>query len=47
METQEKFKCLRCGHEFVDSYNPKISKERGCPKCMSNSIRLVKDVKKK
>ncbi len=42
MAEQAKFKCLRCGHEFSDNYDPKILKERACPKCNSNSVRLVK-----
>jgi len=36
------FKCLRCGHEFTDNYDPKTMKERACPKCGSNSIRRIK-----
>jgi len=36
------FKCLRCGHEFKDTYDPKVMRERACPKCMSNSIRRMK-----
>ncbi len=42
MEEQKKFKCLRCGHEFIDTYDSKVPKERACPKCNSNSIRLDK-----
>ena len=42
MEEQAKFKCLRCGHEYFDSYDPKVIKERTCPKCMINSVRRVK-----
>lgn len=42
MEEQAKFKCLRCEHEYFDSYDPKVVKERTCPKCMSNSVRRVK-----
>ena len=43
MEGQAKFKCLRCGHEFNDSYDPKVIVERSCPKCKSNSVRRVKE----
>jgi predicted nucleic acid-binding Zn-ribbon protein len=43
MEGQSKFKCLRCGHEFYDSYDPKVVVERTCPKCKSNSVRRVKE----
>jgi len=42
MEEQKKFKCLRCGHEFTDGYDRKVMKERACPKCNSNSVRLNK-----
>ena len=45
MEGQAKFKCLRCGHEFHDSYDPKVIVERTCPKCKSNSVRRVKEAK--
>jgi len=42
-EESAKFKCLRCGHEYSDSYDPKIMVERACPKCASNSIRRLKN----
>ncbi len=42
MAEKATFKCLRCGHEFLESYDPKIMKERSCPKCASNSIRRMK-----
>jgi DNA-directed RNA polymerase subunit RPC12/RpoP len=45
METLETFTCLRCGHSFQDKHDPKVPKERACPKCNSNSIRLVKEKK--
>jgi len=44
MEGQARFKCLRCGHEFVDSYDPKVIVERSCPKCKSNSVRRIKEI---
>ncbi len=36
------FKCLRCGHEYVDEYTPKVVEERTCPNCASNSVRRLK-----
>jgi predicted nucleic acid-binding Zn-ribbon protein len=36
-----KFKCLRCGHEYEDKYTPKVTVERTCPKCGSNSVRRL------
>lgn len=36
------FKCLRCGHEHVGDYKPKVVEERACPKCGSNSVRRLK-----
>lgn len=39
---QSKFKCLRCGHEYIDYYKPKVVEERTCPKCGSNSVRRLK-----
>jgi len=47
METMETFKCLRCGHTFQDKYDAKVLKERSCPRCNSNSIRLMKQAKDK
>ncbi len=43
MEQKAKFKCLRCGNEFYDTYDPKVVVERSCPKCKSNSVRRVKE----
>lgn len=35
-----KFKCLRCGHEYLENSDPALEPvERTCPKCRSNSIR--------
>ena len=35
-----KFKCMRCGHDYFEDYDPKgIMTERSCPKCRSNSVR--------
>lgn len=36
------FKCLRCGHEYVGEYTPRVVEERTCPKCGSNSVRRLK-----
>lgn len=33
------FKCLRCGHTYVDLYDSKEPEERTCPECRSNSVR--------
>ncbi|MBN1351827.1 hydrogenase expression protein HypA/HybF [candidate division KSB1 bacterium] len=42
MAEEAKFKCLRCGHEYVDSHTPGVVVERSCPKCRSNSVRRIK-----
>jgi len=43
MAEEAKFKCLRCGHEFVAPYTPKVVEERACPRCDSNSVRRLKE----
>ena len=44
MEVQRKFRCLRCGHEFTATHTKDGELvERTCPKCRSNSIRMVKE----
>ena len=45
MSQKTKFKCLRCGHEFVQDYAPDDDVERSCPKCHSNSVRPEKPKK--
>jgi predicted nucleic acid-binding Zn-ribbon protein len=45
--TSEDFKCMMCGHEYQEMVEPDEDKERGCPKCRSNSIRHLKKKKKK
>ena len=35
-----KFRCLRCGNEWEGVYDPE--EERTCPKCRSNSVRVIK-----
>ena len=48
MSEQGNFKCLRCGLDFTESYDPKHEpQERSCPKCRSNSIRLIKEKRAK
>ncbi len=42
MPESVKFICLRCGHNFVADYTPKVVEERTCPKCGSNSVRRQK-----
>jgi DNA-directed RNA polymerase subunit RPC12/RpoP len=37
---EAKFKCLRCGHEYSEHFDPATEPvERACPKCRSNSVR--------
>jgi len=43
MAEEAKFKCLRCNHEYTDSYDPDKIEERSCPKCGSNSVRRLKE----
>jgi predicted nucleic acid-binding Zn-ribbon protein len=48
MAEEATFKCLRCGHEFKMPYDPKGPMvERACPKCLSNSVRRMKEEQKK
>ena len=37
-----RFRCLRCGSEFMLPYMPGKIEERTCPKCESNSVRRLK-----
>lgn len=41
-EAETDFKCLRCGHQFVDLYDAKEPKERACADCGSNSVMPLK-----
>ena len=41
--TKVKMKCLRCGHEFEAVHD--LDVERVCPRCRSNSVRVVKERK--
>jgi predicted Zn-ribbon and HTH transcriptional regulator len=40
--TMENFRCMMCGHEYQEKVEKDEDKERGCPKCRSNSIRHLK-----
>jgi len=50
-EAEYTYKCLRCGHEYKEIYDPDWgSQELTCPSCRSNSVRrmpLKKPEKKK
>jgi DNA-directed RNA polymerase subunit RPC12/RpoP len=39
-EEQSRFKCLRCGHEYVALFRKDL--ERVCPQCRSNSVRRLR-----
>ena len=42
MTTVQTFRCMMCGHEYQEPAESAEEKERSCPKCRSNSIRLLK-----
>jgi len=42
---EKDFKCLRCGAINKYPFEKGVMMERQCPKCGSNSIRLVKEKK--
>ncbi|MFH1169431.1 MAG: hypothetical protein V1691_01925 [Chloroflexota bacterium] len=45
---QVKFKCLHCGHEYLSTSSEKPEmEERTCPRCRSNSVRLLSDETRK
>jgi len=44
MANQVKLKCLHCGYEYSTADDP-YQIERVCPKCRSNSVRLVEEKK--
>ncbi|MFC1870235.1 hypothetical protein ACFLYE_03085 [Chloroflexota bacterium] len=47
MAKQAKLKCLRCGYEYPDPAAESAElQERTCPRCRSNSVRLIQDEKK-
>ncbi len=35
-------RCMMCGHEYSERIEKGEDKERSCPKCRSNSIRVLK-----
>jgi len=44
MAKQVRFKCLRCGYEYsLPQSEPSEPQERTCPRCRSNSVRLVEE----
>ena len=46
MAEEKDFKCLRCGAVNKFPYEKGVMMERQCPKCCSNSIRLIKEKNK-
>ena len=36
--------CMRCNHRFSGSYTRNEIKERTCPECMSNSVRMETEI---
>lgn len=45
MAEEAKFQCLRCGTEFKLPYTLGSVEERSCPRCKSNSVRMIKEKK--
>ena len=43
--TIETFRCMACSHEYQEEVERGEDKERGCPKCRSNSVRHLKKKK--
>jgi DNA-directed RNA polymerase subunit RPC12/RpoP len=42
-EEEYNYKCLRCGYEYVDTYDKSEGPEEiTCPKCRSNSVKRSK-----
>ena len=39
-------RCMMCGHEYQETVEEGQDEERSCPKCRSNSIRVLKAPKK-
>jgi Zn finger protein HypA/HybF involved in hydrogenase expression len=47
MVKRVKLKCLRCGYEYIASQSENLEpEERTCPRCRSNSVRLIRDEQK-
>ena len=42
MKVLQKFRCMMCGHEWIEEVEKGVDIERSCPKCRSNSIRHLK-----
>jgi len=40
--TTEPFRCMACGHEYEETVEKGVDRERQCPRCRSNSVRLLK-----
>ncbi len=40
--TLQTFRCMMCGHEYQEAAEKAEDKERTCPQCRSNSIRMMK-----
>ena len=36
-------RCMMCGNEYSEKVAPDVDEERSCPKCRSNSIRVLKN----
>lgn len=43
MAKQYRLRCLRCGHEYTITAASPEADERNCPRCHSNSVRLLKE----
>ena len=41
MIEKRRFECLRCDHHYEADYDPQLVVERTCPKCGSNSVRVM------
>ncbi len=40
-------RCMMCGHEYSEKVEEGVDEERTCPKCRSNSVRVLKAPKGK
>jgi DNA-directed RNA polymerase subunit RPC12/RpoP len=48
MMLDEKFHCLRCGYKYEAAFSKdQWPAELSCPKCKSNSVRWLKERRKK
>jgi len=36
-------RCMMCGYEYGEKVEDGVDEERSCPKCRSNSIRVLKN----